>query len=166
VSACTRNPDGALHEDCGAPEVDDANPFAESERGAVEPATETPWNWCPKCEQTVDDDMRTGEFRDGSECTCIGCRTVYVAVSYTDGSWSLCKVDVSGDESVEPEPAPVATPRDAAVARVRQTLGHAGDKLEAALGSDLIVGADALDLARAVMLVAEVLVRLDKAVQS
>jgi hypothetical protein len=50
---------------------------------------ETPWNWCPKCEQTVDDDMRTGEFRDGSEGTCLGCRTVYTAYSMTDGSWSL-----------------------------------------------------------------------------
>ncbi len=48
-----------------------------------------PWNWCPRCKQTVDDDMRTGEFRDGSEGTCLGCKTVYVAVAYQDDSWAL-----------------------------------------------------------------------------
>jgi hypothetical protein len=56
--------------------------------------------------------------------------------------------------------APIASPTDAAAARVRQTLGHASDKLEAALGSDLVVGQDALDLARAVALVAGVRERL------
>jgi hypothetical protein len=56
--------------------------------------------------------------------------------------------------------APVATPRDAAVARVRQTLGHAADKLEVALDSGFVEGENALDLARAVAAVGRVLARL------
>lgn len=47
------------------------------------------WNWCSRCGCSVDDDMLTGEFRDGSEGTCIGCGTVYVAVALTDGSWAF-----------------------------------------------------------------------------
>lgn len=60
----------------------DASPEARAEE-------EPPWNWCPRCKQTVDDDMRTGEFRDGSEGTCLGCGTVYVAVAYSDDHWAL-----------------------------------------------------------------------------
>ena len=47
------------------------------------------WNWCSRCGCSVDDDMRTGEFRDGSEGTCLGCGTVYVAEAMTDGSWGF-----------------------------------------------------------------------------
>ncbi len=61
--------------------------------------SEKPWNWCPKCEQDVQDDMRIGEFRDGSEGTCVGCGTVYVAIAFQDGSWGLYAAD--DDEEVE-----------------------------------------------------------------
>lgn len=50
---------------------------------------ERPWNWCASCGIDVQDDMRTGEFRDGSEGACFGCGTVYTAVAWEDGSWSL-----------------------------------------------------------------------------
>lgn len=65
---------------------------------------ETPWNWCQKCEQTVDDDMRTGEFRDGSEGTCIGCKTVYVAYLMTDESWALVPADEPAEDREKNDP--------------------------------------------------------------
>lgn len=57
-----------------------------------------PWNWCPTCKSHVDDDMRTGAFFDGSTGTCMGCRTVYVAVAWQDGSWSLVPADDGEEE--------------------------------------------------------------------
>jgi hypothetical protein len=58
-------------------------------------STDVPWNWCHKCETTVDGDM-TGEWHDGSEGTCFGCRTVYHAVWFGEDSWSL--FEYVGDE--------------------------------------------------------------------
>lgn len=59
-------------------------------------AAQTPWNWCPKCKDTVDDDMRTGEFRDGSEGTCRGCGTVYVGPAEQRGWHAVVRaVDAS-----------------------------------------------------------------------
>lgn len=64
-----------------------------------------PWNWCWRCQQTIGDDMRTGEFRDGSECTCIGCGTVYVATCMEDGTtWHMIEQeDESFGETGDPE---------------------------------------------------------------
>lgn len=71
------------------------------------------WNWCSRCGCSVDDDMRTGEFRDGSEGTCLGCGTVYVAEAMTDGLWIFREADLGEDEDEgdladEPAPAPPA----------------------------------------------------------
>lgn len=59
------------------------------------------WNWCSRCGCSVDDDMRTGEFRDGSEGACIGCGTVYVAEAMTDGSWIFREAEYDEEEPEE-----------------------------------------------------------------
>ncbi len=71
--------------------LDEADQRAPS--GTHPPPSPSAWNWCSRCGQDVDDDMRTGEFRDGSEGTCLGCGTVYVAEAFTDGSWSFTERD-------------------------------------------------------------------------
>lgn len=63
---------------------------------------EVAWNECPVCMQHVGDDMRTGEYRDSSNCTCVGCGVTYVATAFDDGSWGLVPPD--------PEDAPDSEP--------------------------------------------------------
>jgi len=92
---------------------------------AVEPAL--PWDYCPKCKEQVGDDMRTGEWRDGSEGTCDGCDTVYHAVWYGDDFWRLHEYDAPDsddeeEESDEPDAVPAPTQDDLDDAAVRSLL--------------------------------------------
>jgi len=68
--------------------------------------------------------------------------------------------DAASSDACSDGRAPVAATGDVAVARVRKTLGHAADKLVAALESEIISGEDAFDLARAIAAVGRVRQRL------
>lgn len=56
-------------------------------RGKETMKNKKPWNWCYKCRQLVDVDA--DGHHDGAEVTCLGCRSKFIIVECTDGSWVL-----------------------------------------------------------------------------